>query len=85
MFSSQFVLWLLPFVLLLRGRLGAASGALFLVCLVLTRAVYEDHGLWELERQPSILLVVRNILMLVLFGILVRMLARRDPGAESVP
>jgi uncharacterized membrane protein len=73
-FSSQFVLWLLPFALLLRGKAGAACGALYVTCLVLTRLVYEDHGLWELERQPAVLLVVRNAVMLALFGLLTWML-----------
>jgi hypothetical protein len=84
-FSSQFVIWLLPFVLLVRGRVGAVAGLLYLFCLFLTRQVYLDYPeLWELETRPSLLLILRNGVFLLLFGLLLWRLSQSKSSPNPV-
>ena len=81
--SPQFLLWVVPLVPLLAGRVALAASALLAGALVLTGLLYPDRyaGLLALEGGPATLLVVRNLLLVAFTALLLAsaFLARNPP------
>lgn len=71
-FSPQFVIWLVPFVLVVGGLRGLAAGALLAALLGLTHAWFPRHY-WDLTRftpMQSVELVARDLCVVALFVVL---------------
>jgi hypothetical protein len=68
-FSPQFVIWLVPFVPLVRGRRGLAASALLIATLVLTQ-LWFPHHYWALAddfaQRESWLLLTRDLCVVAL-------------------
>jgi uncharacterized membrane protein len=68
-FSPQFVIWLVPFVPLVRGRRGIAASTLLAAVLVLTQ-LWFPHHYWELAdgfaQRESWLLLARDLAVVAL-------------------
>jgi hypothetical protein len=72
-FSPQFVIWLVPFVLVVGGLRGLAAGALLTAVLGLTHAWFPRHY-WDLTRfapTQSGELLARDLCVVALFVVLV--------------
>jgi hypothetical protein len=70
--SPQYLIWLTPFIVVLRGRTGRTARFVFLLSCVATTLVY-PWGVWHLlafEPGAVALLNFRNGLLLTLFGLL---------------
>lgn len=83
--SPQFLVWLVPLVPLVAGRVGPVATALLLAALVTTQVeVVWEHPLRALG-WPVWVLLLRNVLLVALFLALLRALpsARRAPGAAA--
>jgi glycosyl transferase family 87 len=80
--SPQFLIWLLPLVPLVRGRLGAAASALLAAALVLTQ-LWFPYRYWDLalEFDPaaSWLVLCRDLTLVAL----VLVLTAREPGERA--
>jgi hypothetical protein len=74
-FSPQFVIWLVPFVLLVGGLRGIVSGVLLAAVLGLTQAWF-PHEYWRLAQQlapaQSGELLARDLCVVALFVVLAR-------------
>jgi hypothetical protein len=80
--SPQFLIWLIPLVPLVAGRIGIAASGLLGAALVTTQ-LWFPFRYWDvvaLERAAWLVLV-RDLLLVALFGLLVR--AIRSPRAET--
>jgi hypothetical protein len=84
--SVQYVIWLLPFVILLPRRVGW----LLLAVTALSTAIYTTDytALWRLETPMIVALLVRNVLLAVLAAWLVvemgtRRGVARDAGSHA--
>jgi Glycosyltransferase family 87 len=87
--SPQFMLWLLPFPLLVGGRLRWVAGALVAAVLVLTNLAFSSlsYGFGH-EAGASALYLLRSGMLLALLVLLVASLRRRaapDAGRASPP
>lgn len=86
--SPQFLIWLIPLVPLVRGRVGIAAGTLFAVALVLTHLLYPGRfegryqDLVNLHPGPAWLLLTRNAVLLALAAVLVGTLYAARPAAR---
>ena len=71
-FSSHFMIWLIPFVVLLEGSTGRRARPLFLVCCLGTTAIFPWAAarLYMFAPFAIALLNARNLLLLVLLGVL---------------
>ena len=72
--SPQYVIWLLPIVPLLRGRLGVASTVALLAVMAATRIEYRNYYVALVQRESSnsiLALAGRNLLLLILLAITV--------------
>jgi hypothetical protein len=73
-FSPQFVIWLVPFVPLVRGRRGVTASTLLASTLVLTQLWFPRHY-WSLAdglaQRESWLLLARDLAVVALAGVLV--------------
>jgi Glycosyltransferase family 87 len=81
--SPQFLVWLVPLVPLVGGRRGQIATALFLVVLLLTQI--ELHGFVgvTIDDWAVWVLLVRNLLLVGLFGVLLSCLVPRTlPAAR---
>jgi hypothetical protein len=83
--SPQYLIWLVPFVALVRGWPGAAAGGLLLVALGLTQTWFPWHY-WSLALDHaapwSWYLLARDLALVALAAVLVVELSRgRDSGA----
>ena len=89
--SPQFMIWLVPFVLLVRGRRGIATSGLLVASLVLTQLWfpfrYWDYaigfGAW-----PSAFVLLRDVALVALFATLLTDLRSREqeqPALEAAP
>jgi len=83
-FSPQFMVWLIPFAVLVAGRRGLAAGSLLVAGLLLTQSWFPRHY-WPLARHlaepQSIELVARNLVVLALATVL---LWPRRPTSDSL-
>ena len=72
--SPQFLIWLIPLVPLVLGRLGVVACGLFALVLALTHAYFPKRyfdGLLTLDSGPVWLLVARNVALVALVVLLV--------------
>jgi hypothetical protein len=71
--SPQFLIWLVPLVVLVRGRRGLAAGATLALALVLTQ-LWFPFRYWALALHfaafPSWLVLARDLVLIGLFGVL---------------
>jgi uncharacterized membrane protein len=74
-FSPQFMIWLIPFVPLVRGRRGLLATALLAWALVLTQAWFPRHY-WQLAAnyalRESLLLLLRDLAVAAIVVVLLR-------------
>jgi hypothetical protein len=72
-FSPQFMIWLIPFVLIVRGLRGAVAGALLYVALILTQTWFPRHY-WDLALNlaptQSGEVLARDLCVVALFAVL---------------
>ena len=72
--SPQFMIWLVPFVPLVRGRRGVVASGLFALSLVLTQAWFPQHY-WDyalrFDGGVTALVLGRDLVLLALLGVLV--------------
>lgn len=72
-FSPQFMIWLIPFVLLVRGGRGVVAWVLLYASLLLTQSWFPDHY-WDLALRLSLTqsneVLARDLLVVVLFVVL---------------
>ncbi len=84
--SPQFLIWLIPLVPLVRGRRGLAAGGLFALALVLTQ-LWFPFRYWELALDfgalPSWLVLARDLVLVLLLGVLVWPARGLQAGAGS--
>ncbi len=83
--SPQYLIWLVPFVALVRGGRGLAAGALLFLALGLTQTWFPWHY-WSLAvghvAPWSLYLLARDLALVALAGVLLLELSRaRDSGA----
>jgi Glycosyltransferase family 87 len=81
--SPQFLIWLIPLVALVLGRLGAVAWGLFALALALTHAYFPKRyfdGLLTLDSGPVWLLVARNVAFVALVVLLSVALSRAEPS-----
>ena len=80
-FSPQFLIWLIPFVALVRGRRAPAAIGLFLLALVLTQLWFPRHY-WDLANRfaspYSWYLLARDLAVLALAAVLVWPLSEHE-------
>jgi Glycosyltransferase family 87 len=84
--SPQYLIWLVPFVLLVRGVRGILAGGLLFLALGLTQTWFPGHY-WSIALDHaapwSWYLLVRDLALLALTGVLLLALSRgRDYAAE---
>lgn len=85
-FSPQYLIWVMPFVVLLPGRLGRRTIVLFLLTLVASQLIF-PYFYGSLRNQTAwavILLTTRNLLVLALVGMVYVILARLRRSARPV-
>ena len=89
--SPQFLIWLVPLVVLVRGRRGLAAGATFALALVLTQ-LWFPFRYWPLVLHfaafPSWMVLLRDLTLVALFAVLLilgdRDSQRFDRGSAAV-
>ena len=83
--SPQFLIWLVPVVVLVRGRRGLVASGLLLVACVLTQ-IWFPFRYWRLvydfDALTSWLVLARDLVLVALLVVLVR---AREPGAARSP
>jgi hypothetical protein len=78
-FSPQYLVWLVPLVVLVGGLAGIAAALLTAVSLVLAQVwFFHYHELFRIA-WPTWLLLARDLLVVVLFAVLAGALARAQP------
>jgi hypothetical protein len=81
--SPQYVVWLIPLVLLVPGRAGIAAIAIVAAALVLAQVWFFHYShLFQLE-GITWLVVVRDVALLALYVLLVLRLNTRTPSSEK--
>jgi hypothetical protein len=85
--SPQYLIWLVPFVLLLRGGRGAVAGCLLFLALGLTQTWFPSHY-WRLALDHaapwSWYLLARDLALVALTGVLLLGLSRgRDSAGRT--
>ena len=82
--SPQYLIWLVPFVVLVRGGRGLAAGALLFVALALTQTWFPWHY-WSLALDHaapwSWYLLARNLVLVALAAVLIVELSRGRDSA----
>jgi len=82
--SPQFMIWLCPFVLLVRGRRGIATSALLVASLVLTQ-LWFPYRYWDYAigfgAWPSAFVFLRDIVLVALFATLLIDMRSREQEA----
>jgi hypothetical protein len=80
--SPQFMIWLVPFVLLVRGRRGIATSGLLAASLVLTQ-LWFPYRYWDYAigfgAWPSAFVLLRDVALVALFVTLLTGMRRRKP------
>jgi uncharacterized membrane protein len=85
--SPQFLIWLLPMVVLVAGRRAAVASCLMLLSCALTRLWFPGHY-WELVKQfeprSSWLVLLRDVVLVGVFVLLARPeRGRAEPGVSQ--
>ncbi|MGA9762271.1 MAG: hypothetical protein WBQ14_07600 [Gaiellaceae bacterium] len=79
--SPQFMIWLIPFVLLVRGRRGIATSGLLVASLVLTQ-LWFPHRYWDYAigfgTWPSAFVLLRDVVLVALFATLLTDMRGRE-------
>jgi hypothetical protein len=79
--SPQFMIWLVPFVLLVRGRRGIATSGLLVASLVLTQ-LWFPYRYWDYAigfgAWPSAFVLLRDVVLVALFATLLTELRGRE-------
>ena len=78
--SPQFLIWLLPLVPLLAGRVGVVATSLVAVSMGLTQLELRGWEGLHVDAWAVWALLARNVLLLLLLVVVVRELARLTPG-----
>ncbi len=78
-FSPQYLVWLLPLVVLVGGAAGIAAVALTAIALVLAQVWFFHYRALFRIAWPSWLLLVRDLFVVALFAVLAGALARAQP------
>jgi hypothetical protein len=80
--SPQFLIWLVPLVPLVAGRVGVAAAA-FLGAALVTTHLWFPRGYWDMValEWEGWLVLARNLVLVALAVVLVVATARRGPGA----
>jgi hypothetical protein len=88
--SPQFLIWLLPLVVLVRGRRGVIASALLVVGMLLTQ-IWFPYRYWQLalhfDSAASWLVLVRDLGLVVLLAVLLwpgRLRTAADPDMAGV-
>jgi hypothetical protein len=89
--SPQFMIWLCPFVLLIRGRRGITASALLVAALVLTQFWFPSRY-WDYAASyatwPSAFVLLRDIALVGIFATLIAGWRRHEqelPAAQTAP
>lgn len=89
--SPQYMIWLCPFVLLVKGRRGIVSSALLVVSLLLTQ-LWFPYRYWDyalgFDALPSAFVFLRDIVLVGLFATLLidlRPRGQESPALQPVP
>ena len=82
--SPQFLVWLVFLVPLVHGRRGIAATGLLLAALGLTQLELQGYTGLTIESWAVWILLVRNLLLVTLFGVLVHAVADARLAVESV-
>jgi Glycosyltransferase family 87 len=82
--SPQFLIWLLPLVPLVAGRVGLVACAVLATALVTTQ-VWFPYRYWHVVALEPVgwLVLVRDVVLLVLFGLLLAVTARERAPPRS--
>jgi hypothetical protein len=85
--SPQYFIWLLPFVVALDGRVGRYARPLYAAVCVLTLVIYPPllHPLTRLDPLAILVLNLRNVLALALWGLVTFAPERPDVAPKSAP
>ena len=85
-FSPQYLIWLIPLVVLVPGRLGRWAIGVFLLTLVWTQVLFPYAYIALLDNTVAglVVLTYRNVLFLALFVILMLAFARQARGPAPV-
>jgi len=82
--SPQFMIWLCPFVLLVKGKRGIAAAALLVASLVLTQ-LWFPYRYWDyalgFDALPSAFVFLRDIVLVALFATLLIDMRNREQEA----
>jgi hypothetical protein len=85
--SPQFMIWLIPFVLLVRGKRSFATSTLLVTSLVLTQLWfpyrYWDYAL-HFDALPSAFVLLRDIVLIGIFATLLADPLRREQALHAV-
>jgi hypothetical protein len=85
--SPQYMIWLCPFVLLIRGRRGIATSALLVASLILTQ-LWFPYRYWDyalgFDALPSAFVFLRDIALVGLFATLLIDLRPREQEAPAL-
>jgi uncharacterized membrane protein len=87
-FSPQYMIWLIPFVVLVPGVRGEVAGLLFFASLVLTQLWFPTHY-WQLAglaQLQSAELLARDLLVVALFAVLLEhdLLGKHRTSGEAL-
>jgi hypothetical protein len=84
-FSPQFMIWLIPFVLVVRGLRGVVAGTLLYAALILTQTWFPKHY-WDLALKfaptQSGELLARDLSIVALFAVLAWPASQREAVGE---
>jgi hypothetical protein len=85
--SPQFMIWLIPFVLLVRGKRGVATSALLVISLVLTQ-LWFPYRYWDyalgFDALPSAFVFLRDVVLIGIFATLLTGPLRREQALPAV-
>jgi thiamine transporter ThiT len=86
-FSPQYMIWLVPFVVLVAGRRGIAAGMLTAAALGLTHLWFPHHYevLASFYAKPSFEVLLRNLTVVALAAVLVWPRSEERSSGRAAP